>query len=617
MKFRAVLVAFVAIAIAASFVATSADPALALHGRERIVGKVTDAATGTPLDNVCVVLGPSAARCWTATNALGDYVIDLGAIAPPGFSTPVQFFRTGYASLSRNVAVNNDADTVLNVAMTRNDGGSGAPPPATPPPNLVQPTPTPIPVCSALDSRLASTSVYLPNITKTLGGPDGFQTPFIVQNIGAANTDLEVSFYRFSDGACIVRLTRAALRPGTSQAFSPNAIAALPGDSQFSVVVRSFGAQIVSVVNQHQNTQDPARSEALSYNGFSAGAGTVYLPNIVRRFFGYVTPFIIQNLGPLTASVTARFVSFDGTAPVVQVSRVIDSGRSKFVDPNSNDPTLGAPGLMDGKQYAVTVTSTQPLAVVVNTHNDAPGTAHPVAYSANGLTLGAPLVYAPYAARNAAGIGRLSTIVVQNLGASAVRPTLTFQRHNTTTTQTFTAPADIAPGASWAFDPRFHLGTITPCSAQSATCLADGEYSLNASAPGGSIAAVVNVISPETAMGYSAVPQPAARFFLPNVTRTLGGSAGWSTPIFLQSAGASAAVLSWYRFSDGVLVHTQNVSIPSSGGVKVDPRDVPQLGDDTQYSVVVAGTGGNVVAIVMQLASGADNAMIYEGFAAP
>jgi len=42
---------------------------------------------------------------------------------------------------------------------------------------------------------------------------------------------------------------------------------------------------------------------------------------------------------------------------------------------------------------------------------------------------------------------------------------------------------------------------------------------------------------------------------------------------------------------------------------------VPALTDDTQYAVVVAATGGNVAAVVVELANGADNAMIYEGFA--
>src|SRR5205814_6609614 len=90
----------------------------------------------------------------------------------------------------------------------------------------------------------------------------------------------------------------------------------LPNDAQFSVVVQSFGSKIVGVVNEHQGTG--TRAEALSYDGFTSGANTVYLPNITRKFFGlFDTPFIIQNLGSSTASETTSFRSFDGTGPTV------------------------------------------------------------------------------------------------------------------------------------------------------------------------------------------------------------------------------------------------------------------------------------------------------------
>ena len=52
--------------------------------------------------------------------------------------------------------------------------------------------------CDSLEAP--TTTVYLPNITKTLGGPSGWVTPFYVQNSGAIQTTVEASFYRFRDG---------------------------------------------------------------------------------------------------------------------------------------------------------------------------------------------------------------------------------------------------------------------------------------------------------------------------------------------------------------------------------------------------------------------------------
>jgi hypothetical protein len=559
-------------------------------------------------------------------------------------------------------------------------------------------------------------TVYLPNITKALGGPGGWVTPFIVQNIDVAPTNLELSFYRFSDGCLIARRIVSGLQSFRSFADIPNNDADLPADTQFSVVVRSFGGTVVSVVNEVQGSG--ATFQGLSYAGTSSGATTVYLPNVTRRFFGYDVPFIIQDLGPAQAHATVRFVSFDGTLTYTMNVNA-DPQQSAVVDPNFLPAWNGSAnsGLRDGTQYAVTVTSDQPVAVVVNAHNE---TGAPVAYSHNGLATGAATLYAPYAAKNADGVGRFSPIVVQNLGTASVSPTLTFtplvsasgtgyppslandnpcpvlsgfrcytftvtsggaplpgvclaitsasdpnsvgcpNPHYTTDAQgvakvgTLAADADvfflypgkatvgpihvtqtgttavsfpsgsqqvfslgpIAAGASKAFDPRFTLGTTTPCSGASSTCLGDGVFTVVADAPGGQIAMVVLPVSDATAAAYTATPAPSNKAFLPNVTRTLGGASGYTTPIYLQSAGvATGATLQWYRFSDGQLVVTQTVTMSASGGAAVDPRNVAGLSDDTQYAVVATGTGGTIYGIVFELAfTGGDAAFIYEGF---
>src|SRR5438105_4579015 len=297
------------------------------------------------------------------------------------------------------------------------------------------------------------------------------------------------------------------MAPGTSHSNDPNDTVknpSLPDNAQFSVVVQSFGSKIVGVVNEHQNVLDPVRAEALSYDGFTTGANTVYLPNITRKFFGlFDTPFIIQNLGSSTASVTSSFKSFDGTGPTIVIPRTIDPGRAKPIDPDSDDIALGAPGLTDNKQYAVTVSSNQPIAVVVNTQADKPTVAQPVAWSTDGVTTGAPTLYGAYAAKNAQGIGRYSPIIVQNLGAAAVTPKITFTplTGSPGTANTYTFPA-INPNSSKPFDPRFSFSTQgttnAPCSGGGADCPAEGEYSIKIEAVGGTIAAQINVASPAT-----------------------------------------------------------------------------------------------------------------------
>src|SRR5437773_1901095 len=358
---------------------------------------------------------------------------------------------------------------------------------------------------------------YKPNITQTLGGPTGWQTPFIVENTGTLNTTLEVSWYKFADGSCAKRIN-VNQGPGTSYAYIPNNDSTMPDNSQWSVVVRSYGSSVVSVVNEHQGTG--TRAEAMSYDGFSGGAKSVFLPNVTRRFFGFVTPIIIQNLGAATTTATAQFVQRGGGAGP-GIIRVIDPGRSQFIHPNST------PGLVDGGAYAVTITADQPVAVVVNTHHDDSFVAQPVAYSADGIATGATTLYAPYFAKNASRVG-VSTAVIQNVGTAAATPALKFTSLGGGTATTISL-GTVNPGNSAAFDPRYTNGNTTSplCGAVASTgCLADGEYSVEITAGGGSVAAAISVIGAASAMGYTALTLASPKYFLPNVTRTLGGATG-------------------------------------------------------------------------------------------
>ena len=60
-------------------------------------------------------------------------------------------------------------------------------------------------------------------ITRTLGGPLGWNTPFYVQNAGTVATDVESSFYAFDTGALIACHRNAAVAAGKSIQEDPNA----------------------------------------------------------------------------------------------------------------------------------------------------------------------------------------------------------------------------------------------------------------------------------------------------------------------------------------------------------------------------------------------------------
>jgi hypothetical protein len=540
---------------------------------------------GAPAAGVCIIMRAAPDQCLPTdrtTDAQGYWTI--GQTFPIVGNQSVWYVLNGYEIGHDTIPGTQTTDWHGSFTLTAKAGTTPPPPPPA--------------ACGAAGQP--TSTVYLPNITKTLGGPAGWYTPFIAQNIGTAATDLEVSFYKFSDGSLVTCRKVSALAPGTSFADVPNNDTDLPGDTQFSVVIKSFGAPVVSVVNQVQGSG--ATAEALSYTGSTSGATRVFVPNVTRRFFGYDVPLIIQNLGGASGTATASFVSFDGTK-TGSASVSVQPGRSAVIDPNVTA------GLVDGTQYAVTITADQPVAVVANAHNE---TGSPVAYSHNGLTQGATTLYAPYAAKSGPA-GRYSPVVVQNLGTATADATLTFTPLGGGTPQTF-ALAGIPAGGAKAFDPRFSTGSTTPCTTQSATCLGAGEYSLVVTSPQ-PVAAVTLPVTATTADAYVAATAPTARTYLPNVTRTLGGPGGWTTPIVLQSLNATAATLKWYRFDSGALATTQTVTLPAGAAIWIDPSTVSGLSENTQYAVVVdAGTGTTATAIVYQLASGGDNAAIYSGF---
>src|SRR6266508_3887056 len=98
----------------------------------------------------------------------------------------------------------------------------------------------------ALDLQ-PTTTIYLPNIVKMLGGTDGWNTPFIVQNVGAVSATLTFDFYRFTDGALVKTRNVNGLAPGTSVFHSPNHDVDLAAGGQYSVVIKSFGSPVVAV----------------------------------------------------------------------------------------------------------------------------------------------------------------------------------------------------------------------------------------------------------------------------------------------------------------------------------------------------------------------------------
>src|SRR5207253_949643 len=171
------------------------------------------------------------------------------------------------------------------------------------------------------------------------------------------------------------------------------------------------------------------------------------------------------------------------------------------------------------------------------------------------------------------GYGATTRLLIRNAGTTPPAPTVRFRLAAQFATPIIVNGPDLAPGASWSYDPA------------SNGAIADGEYGVTFA--GGPWAAVAASLGPTTAAGSSSTALQVTTLYFPNVTRTLGGANGWTTPLAIQTTGADSATLKWYRFSDGALVFSQVLIFNDFGQTfRIDPRQIPDLTDNTQYAVV-------------------------------
>ena len=449
-------------------------------------------------------------------------------------------------------------------------------------------------------ARAAVGQIFLPNITKTLGGPNGWSTPIVVQNTGESVTDVTLTFYRFSDGKLADTITLPGLRPGQSRSFDPRTDTKLPDDTQFSTVVQATSGQVTAAVIES------AGSSWMAYSGTPTGGSTVYLPNITRNLGGrdgWNTPFIVQNLGTTATTASVSFFNFaDGT-----LAKKIDNVR---LAPGRSQPflTWAIDGLPDDRQYAVVVqgpAESQLYAIVNETSGQ-------MAMSYEGLLGGSEIVSLPNVLKFLGGVDHWSTpFIVQNVGAGAARFSIEFYSFETGRLVTTMPDQLLLPGRSLPVDVRF-----TPAS------LPAGSYSVVVRGQAGSkLGAIVNEVeqSAGMAMSYDGIGQSQAQVtaYLPILQKNVG-SIGWVSPIIAQNLGTTATdmTLTLFNGNGDIAVQKTFTAIKPGAAAVYDPRFDRRLKDGTYSGLIQATTPISAVVNIAGKLNG-DYAMAFNGTAAP
>ncbi|OGO64255.1 MAG: hypothetical protein A2Z45_07005 [Chloroflexi bacterium RBG_19FT_COMBO_55_16] len=155
------------------------------------------------------------------------------------------------------------------------------------------------------DTQTAPT-MYAPQVMKNLAGT--WSSYIAVQNTSNADVPVTVS-YKDRNGNALSANETATIKAQSNKVFYQTdntnlvngyvgaaTIAADDGVSGLAVTVNFYNSGLSSDTAQFQ-----------SYNGFGGGANKLFVPRIVRNYYGYNGGLSIQNVGGSNATVTITF----------------------------------------------------------------------------------------------------------------------------------------------------------------------------------------------------------------------------------------------------------------------------------------------------------------------
>lgn len=216
----------------------------------------------------------------------------------------------------------------------------------------------------------AAAEVYAPQVMKQLAG--AWSSYIAVQNTGSAAVDVTVT-YVDSAGNPVPGATETVNIPGQSNnIFYQDANTGLPsGFIGAATISAEDGATgLATTVNFYNSGATSGTAQLHSYNGFTGGANTLYVPRIVRNFYGYNGGLSIQNIGAGNATVEITF-SFAGNTYTYTSGAIAEGAALALYAPNIADlnPVDALPVGQRFGSAVIEVTSGGPIVAIVNEDN--------------------------------------------------------------------------------------------------------------------------------------------------------------------------------------------------------------------------------------------------------
>lgn len=161
-------------------------------------------------------------------------------------------------------------------------------------------------ISAGFDETLMGPSMFLPQIEKAFSGWNSY---FMVQNPNSAPVAITIT-YKDRYGVDYPAATETATIPAQSgKIFYQSDNVNLPSNflGAAKVSANDGVSPLAVVANFYNSGSDNTTAQIHSYNGFSAGGKKLYVPYIVRKYYGYNGGIAIQNVGSAATTVTITF----------------------------------------------------------------------------------------------------------------------------------------------------------------------------------------------------------------------------------------------------------------------------------------------------------------------
>jgi hypothetical protein len=403
-----------------------------------------------------------------------------------------------------------------------------------------------------------ATTVYLPML---FNNKWGYTSTFTVQNTSGSTATYSLTFKDATDGSTSCEISGESLPVHGVVTYDvtnlgPCDSGFLPND-WFGGATISSNQPLAAVAKPDINGYD-----AVTYNGFTGGAATIYLPMLFRGMWGYQSAFYVQNLDPAESAILE--ISFydnlgnhtctltDSDPIQSSVTRGYWMASFDNADCDSG-PGFSPAGWAGSAVVSITGGGSSEIVAIGRPHMGAEVAAY------NGFTAGGTTNYLPMLFRGQWGYD--SAFYIQNISGDNTTISVDFYDVDGNYTCTYNDSDMLGPNAT--------RGYWTP----TLNCNAGGNFPASGWAGSAEISTSQNVIAvgrPHLSSGqvvvYNAFTGGANEVYVPFNFRKWNGN---ETALYIQNLDDTVdanVTITFYDEEDGFYCSMEQVVTPGSSG---------------------------------------------------